>query len=111
MTRRTLSLFVGLFLSCGVASADVGVPPADLEGEKLKEKQEKKLQPALDGEDHAREHSNLLKQGEENLKEINRLLEEIQNNLSQKNTGKATQEKQAAAVKRMEELIKQLSKG
>jgi hypothetical protein len=85
---------------------------AEKDAEERNAEREKAARPELGGDDaHRDEHARLLKTGEENLAEINRLLEEIQKNLSEKETGAATQAKQAAAVEKMEGLIKEMGKG
>lgn len=105
-----------LATACAVAGIVWMASPlvrADLEKEDI----EKKAQPALDDDlhdhdqSHQAEHADLLERGEKNLQEINRLLDEIQNGLRAKQTGAATQAKQAEAIKKMEELIKTLGKG
>lgn len=104
--RRSLAVVAGVAFATSVAVIEVR---ADLEKEDLEEK----TRAELGGEhEHDRpEHENLLEKGQKNLEEINRLLKEIQDQLSKQQTGGATQAKQSEAVKKMEQLIKDLGKG
>jgi hypothetical protein len=102
----------GVVLGGGILIA--AALPADIDPRKEQGGEEKKARPVLDrgeGGEHDEYHRRLAMEGEETLKEINKLLDEIQKNLAGKKTDAATQAKQKAAVERMEELIKSLSKG
>ena len=99
----------------GIAVAGlVALVASDLRADLDKEDLDEKAKAELDGGGHdpsRPEHENLLDAGEKNLKEINRLLKEIQDQLANKQTGAATQAKQSDAVKKLEQLIKDLGKG
>jgi hypothetical protein len=102
----------GMVLGGGIIFA--ATLPAEIDPRKDEGGDAKKARPVLDkgeGEGHEEYHRRLATEGEETLKEINRLLDEIQKNLAGKQTDSGTQAKQKAAVERMEELIKSLSKG
>jgi hypothetical protein len=108
--KRSIARGVALGGSIIFASA----LPAEIDPHKGEGEDAKKARPELDrgeGEGHEEYHRRLAMEGEETLKEINRLLDEIQKNLAGKKTDAATQAKQKAAVERMDELIKALSKG
>jgi len=114
--HNVMILLARLVLSIGLVALAIDGVAADVVGDVDKDTDEavkgKKGKAAVkEGESHDDVHRRLEKESKATLKEITRLMEKVRGSLADKKTGAATQEKQQAVVKKLEELIDALGKG